>query len=193
MQEQPENAINQPSHPPQSVSTPPTGQNSNPGFYKPEEPAVPVEVIEWDAAEYASHDKELTWYGVMVLGSIIIAAVVYLFNRDIFTSIIVLFALIGIVYASGRKTRNLHYSLDSGGIQVDNKYYAFHDFRNFSVSEEGATNGIILIPLKRFVPAINIFVPAELEDRVVGKIAQILPMEQHKVDVIEKMMRRLKF
>ena len=60
MQEQPENTINQTSQPPQSVSTPPTGQNSNPGFYKPEEPAVPVEVIEWDAAEYALHDKDMT-------------------------------------------------------------------------------------------------------------------------------------
>lgn len=159
----------------------------------PQAPAYRGDGISWQSAEYFAHDKDSSWYGAMVLGSIFISIIVYILNRDIITSLIILFSLVGLTYFSGRKPREQQFSVSGEGIQVGRNYYAFHDFRCFSVTEDPSSVSVILIPLKRFMPAVNIFVPAEYEEKVVSFISDILPFEQRKADVVDNFMRRIKF
>lgn len=164
-------------------------QNPNQGFA-----ATPSsDTISWQSAEYFAHDKDSSWYGAMVLGSILISIIVYILNRDIITAVIILFSLVGLTYFSGRKPREQQFLVSVEGVQVGRNYYAFHDFRSFSVTEDPSSVSVILVPLKRFMPAVNIFVPAEYEERVVSFIATILPFEQRKADVVDNFMRRIKF
>ena len=150
-------------------------------------------MITWRSAEYMAHDKDASWYGAMVLGSTLLAVVVYILNRDITTAAIVLFALIGLAYFSGRKPREQDFSVSSDGVQVGRNYYPYHNFRCFSVIEDQAATSVILIPLKRFMPPVNIYVPSEYEEQVVGLVSSILPFEQHKTDFVEGLVRRIRF
>lgn len=149
--------------------------------------------ITWQSVEYLTHDKNPLWYGGLVLGSIVISVIVYLLNHDVATAVIILFALVGLIYFSGRKPREQRFTVSSEGVQVGRNFYAFHDFRSFSVAEDPSSVSIILTPLKRFMPAVNILVPAEYEEKVVNLIADILPHEQHRTDVVDTLMRHLRF
>jgi len=151
------------------------------------------ESITWQSAEYFAHDKNSSWYGAMVLGSFLISVVVYILNRDIITALIVLISLVGLTYFGGRKPREQQFVISVDGVQVGHNYYAFHDFRTFSVTEDVASISIVLVPLKRFMPAVNIYVPTEYEERVVSFISAILPYEQRKADAVDTFMRRIKF
>jgi len=144
----------------------------------------PSDAITWQSAEYFAHDKDSSWYGAMVLGSIIISIIVYILNRDSITAVIILFSLIGLTYFSGRKPREQQFSVSAEGVQVGRNFYSFHDFRSFSVVEEPGSVSIILVPLKRFMPAVNIYVSAEHSEQVVNFVASILPFEQLKTDVV---------
>lgn len=175
---------------PQAVASEPA---VNPFIPKHEPTAADDEGITWQSAEYMTHDKDSSWYGAMVLGSILISAVVYILNRDIITAAIILFALVGLTYFSGRKPREQQFAVSAEGVQVGHNFYAFHDFRSFSVAEEPSSISIVLMPLKRFMPAVNIFVPADYEEKVVNFISEILPIEQHKPDVVDNLMRRIRF
>ncbi len=149
--------------------------------------------ISWQAAEFISHDKNSTWYGAMVLGAIIFAAIVYFLNRDILTSVIVLLALVGLAYFSGKKPREQQFSVSADGIQVGRNYYPFHDFHSFSIIEEPSSTSVVLAPLKRFLPAVNVYIPKDYEESVINLIANILPFEQPKTDIVDSIMRRIRF
>lgn len=151
------------------------------------------EGIAWRSAEYMAHDKDASWYGAMVLGSALLAGIVYILNRDIVTAAIILFALIGLAYVSGRKPRDQQFEVSTDGVHVGRSYYPFHDFRSFSTTEDAAATSIVLTPLKRFMPAVNIYVPKQFEEQVVNLVSGILPFEQNKTDLIESLMRRIRF
>lgn len=160
-------------------------------------PAAPHSLAEnaivWEAEEFAAQAKTSTWYGVTVLGSILLSLIIYLLNRDIITSALVLVALTGLAYFSGRKPRIQQYAVDGHGVQVGRNFYAYQDFKGFSIVDEGSHSSIALTPLKRFMPQINIFLPNEYVEAVSGLIAQILPVEQHKTSTIDNFMNKIKF
>lgn len=177
---------------------PSSGPDTQPSYTAPDSYSPSADTplrdgIAWRSAEFMAHDKDTSWYVATTLGSAVIAGVVYLLNRDVTTAAIILFALIGLAYFSGRKPREQDFVVTADGVQIGRNYYPFHNFRSFSVAEDPAATSIILTPLKRFMPAVNIYVPSEYEDQVVNFIAGILPFEQHKTDFVENLMRRIHF
>lgn len=149
--------------------------------------------ISWEADEFIVHDKTRAWYGAIAIGSVIISAAVYFLNKDIVTALLVLVALIGLAAFSGRRPRRQHFIVAPEGIQVGRMFYDFRDFRSFSVAEERTGHSLVLISLKRFVPAITVYIPPEYEETVVNLVASILPMEPHTPDAIERLTNRLHF
>ncbi|HEY5267722.1 MAG TPA: hypothetical protein VII94_01145, partial [Candidatus Saccharimonadales bacterium] len=50
------------------------------------------EDINWSASEFIAHDKNVAWYAVLSILTLIVAAVVYLLTHDILSTIIILLA-----------------------------------------------------------------------------------------------------
>lgn len=146
--------------------------------------------LAWTAAEFIAHDKGAAWYALLALGGAAATAVIYFLTKDKITTGILLFALLAFGGFASRKPRSEQYSLSDHGLQVGQKTYAFHDFRTFSVSEEGS---IVLMPLKRFMLPLTLYVAPEMADQVVDFLAAFLPVERHKADAIDSLMRRIHF
>jgi hypothetical protein len=94
---------------------------------------------------------------------------------------------------AARKPRELTYSLDDHGLQVGDKFYPYMDFRSFSVMEEGAIHSITLMPLRRLMPLLTIYYDPADEDKIVNALADMLPHEDRQHDMVERLMRRLRF
>lgn len=150
--------------------------------------------VSWTASEFIAHEKSAGWFMLLALVTLVLGAAVYLVsNRDIFSVIVVLVvsAVVGI-YAN-RKPRELEYIVDRAGIHISDKTYAYDLFKSFSLMQEGAVNSIQLMPLKRFMPTISMYVAPDEQEHIVDTLGDYLPLEERQHDAIDRLMHRIRF
>ena len=149
--------------------------------------------VSWTASEYIAHDKGTGWFMGLAAATGLATVAVYLITQDIVTVIVVLVVAIVFGVFALRQPRVLSYKIDHSGITIADKHYPYLSFRSFAVQEEGAVDSILLIPLKRFMPGINIYFPPEQEDQIVGTLGNYLPHEDRPPDAIDRLMRKVRF
>lgn len=155
-------------------------------------PALP-EQLTWTASEFIAHEKSAGWFGLLGLGAIVLAAVVYFLTKDKITTGIIIFAAICLGAYSVRKPKVQTYAIDNHGLKIGEKLYSFQGFKSFSIAEEGAIASIVLMPLKRFMPPLTIYVAPDMEEQIVGFLAELLPLEQHRQDAVDGLLKRIRF
>lgn len=151
-------------------------------------------VISWSASEYIAHHKSSGWYVAFVL--ITIAALIgiyFITSRDILSVIVV--AVVAVVFGmyAGRQPKEQQYSVSDQGISVGQKAYSFHDFKSFSVIDEGAFSSISFMPLKRFMPVISIYYAPDDEEKIVDALSIYLPFDQKQADPVDRFMKKIRF
>lgn len=152
-----------------------------------------ADVLEWQASEYVHHEKSVEWFlALLAVASLLLLLDIFLIRSWTFGVLIVVMALAAIVVAR-RPPRILNYLLSAEGISIDEKLFRFHDFRAFGVVQEGAFYSIRLIPSKRFMPMVSVYFPPELGEQIVDLFGSVLPMEQIKLDAIDRFVEKIRF
>ena len=149
--------------------------------------------VSWTASEYIDHDNGLSWYGLLLLTTVAVATAIYFLTKDYWATgtILILGIIVGI--AAARRPEQIVYELSSTGIKIGEKFYSFRSYRSFYIVKEGALHSISLMPLKKFTPALSIYFDPADEDKIIKKLSDRLPFEEHKMDAVEKISRRLRF
>lgn len=183
--------------PPPVPVAPPAQATPSPAQDTPELPAGDESLgssgVKWTASEFVAHEKSLGWYGLLLVATVALSGLVYLLNKDfISVGVILLAGLVLGVYA-GHRPRQLEYRLSEQGLSIGQKYYGYNQFKSFSISDEGAFSAIVLMPLKRFAPAITMYYAPDDEDIIAGILSTQLPMEEHHPDAVDSLMRRIRF
>ncbi|MBI1857061.1 hypothetical protein HY003_01445 [Candidatus Saccharibacteria bacterium] len=175
---------------PQEQEVSPESNMSDPSFTY-ENPVS--DEISWSASEFIAHEKNNRWYVSLFGGTTVVALVVFLFTRDkISTGMVVLVAIIFGIFGA-RKPRTLSYAISSQGVGIGQKFYPYESFKSFSIVAEGAISSIVFMPIKRFVPGASIYYPPEQEDQIVDILSTYLPHEERQLDVIDNLMRKVRF
>jgi hypothetical protein len=182
----PENPVDPPAPQPTSPVPPPIVD---------EHPAMPAHEssLTWSAAEYMHHEKHVLWYGLYILGTLLLSAVVYFTTKDIMSTSIVFVAILGLVLFASRKPGVQECTIGADYLKVGQKVYYLHDFKAFSVVEEGAVAEITLHPLKRFLPMVSVYVNPEQVDVIGDFLADFLPFEPYKPDAVDTLLRHIRF
>ena len=154
---------------------------------------TPLDHISWTASEFIAHEKASQWYLTLAGVTVVLAVLIFILTRDIVSMIMIIFgaSLFG-VYA-GRQPRQLPYQLSHHGLRIGQRSFDLQQFRSFSVVPEGAFSSIVLMPLRRFAPMTTIYYAPEDEDKIVEVLAAQLPYAEHKLDAVERLMRRIRF
>ncbi len=174
----------------------PEAPQANPADNPPDTAdAQPVEdgVVSWTASEFIAHEKSAGWYLGLALVGAAIAGLVYLITRDYISAIVVLVGTFSLAVLGGKKPKQQQYRLDRGGLLIGQKHYEFGAFKSFAIVPEGAFSSVVFMPLKRFAPLTTIYYAPEDEHRIIGIIAQHLPLEEHKLDAVDHLMQRIRF
>lgn len=154
---------------------------------------VPSHVnLTWEASEYIHHAKSPLWFVGYIAVMLVLLAVAFLTQAWTFMILVVVMAVAIGVFAT-RPPRTLHYSLTDSGVQIETSGYHYSDFRAFGIINDGALYSIMLIPVKRFMPAVNIYFAEEDGEKIVDILGARLPMEELHLDAIDQLMRRLRF
>lgn len=151
------------------------------------------EPVDWTAAEYLTHQKSSGWYGMVIFFSVALGVIAYLLLKDFVAP--VLFVLIGVsVGLFGRRpAETLNYQVSAQGVKIGNKSYPMADFKSFSMIEDDGVLSIQLNPLKRFLPAIVLYLDSKDADRVANAFAGFLPHEDKAPELLDQLSRKLRF
>lgn len=164
---------------------------------QPDEPALTasseLDGVEWTASEFIAHDKGVSWYALVGLGTVILSGITYLLSRDVFTPVLIV--IVGVLFAiiGARKPRELKYVIDDHGVTIGEKFYAYGNFKSFSVVQEGGVESIWFAPLKRFMPSLSIYFAPTDGQKIIDTLSQFLPVEPRTLDPIDRLMHRIGF
>lgn len=149
--------------------------------------------VRWTASEFMAHQKNGGWYAILFGGAVVAAIIVYLLTKDKITTTMLLITAVLVAVVAARKPRTLTYELNDIGLQIDQKLYPYHDFKAFSVINEGAINSVMLLPLKRFAPSVTVYYDPKDEAAILDTLSDVLPYEERKQDPIDRFMQRIRF
>jgi hypothetical protein len=179
------------------------------GFYRPSQaspyqdepdtgalPQAPAfdesESVGWEASEYIHRSKDAKWkivFGIVVAAGLGTSLWLQTWT---FAALVVAMGMAMGVFAF-RQPKVKKYTLTHHGLQIDEHFYPLSDFRSFGVLAEGAFYSIMLIPTKRFMPAVSVYFAQEDGEQIVDILSSHLPLEDIEPDPIDAIMRRLHF
>jgi hypothetical protein len=168
-------------------------QNTDLGMTNSADSQGAPQEISWTASEFIAHDKDMSWYGGLGVVAAALMLLTFVITGDYISSGIVLIMIACFGIFAARKPRTLPYRVDEAGLHIDKKTYSYHELKSFSLIQEGGVRSIQLMPLKRFMPPISIYMDPADEEKIIDVLANYLPMEQCEQELIEKLMRRLRF
>ena len=149
--------------------------------------------VSWTASEFIAHAKSSGWYVILVLAALAVTALIYVLTKDKITSGMFLVGALLFGIMAARKPRELAYLVDDQGVKVGDKFYAYSNFKSFSVIQEEGVESIWFMPLQRLMPGLSIYFAPQDGDRIVQVISDFLPFEPRKIDPIDQLMHRLRF
>ncbi|HEX6462262.1 MAG TPA: hypothetical protein VFZ58_03225 [Candidatus Saccharimonadales bacterium] len=168
-------------------------QTQDPAPQAPLEQTGPSEAdISWRASEYVHHDKGFLWYVVLGATTLAGTGLAAFLQQWIFAALILIMGIAVGVYAK-RPPREISYSIAPDGVYVNNQLFLYGDFRSFGIVDDGAFFALQLRPTKRFMPAVTMYFTEADGERIVDALSQHLPMEELKIDLVDKFMRWLRF
>jgi hypothetical protein len=149
--------------------------------------------VSWTAPEFIAHHKSAGWYFNLTALAILLAAVLLLITRDWVSAAVVIACAGFLAIYAGRQPRRLEYQVDQSGIKIAGKRYGYNEFKAFYIVNEGQLTSINLLPLKRFSLLLTIYYEPADEPKITNILADKLPMEETRRDVVEGLMRRIRF
>lgn len=147
--------------------------------------------VKWEAKEYVQHDKNAGWYVGFVVVELLLIALSVLLRWWTFTALIVLSGISLLLYVV-RPAREIKYSLTPKGLREGDREYKFEDYKSFGILQDDTNFAIVLMPRKRFSPAVTVYFPKEKGEEIVDMFGARLPMEEVKLDFLDKIVRKLR-
>jgi len=149
--------------------------------------------IHWAANEYIDNEKNATWFiGFSIVILAFIAIDIFLLKSYTFSALVIVMAAAVIVF-SRRPPRIIDYTLSSDqGLYIGERLYHFSEFKAFGLIRDHDQNSIVLIPTKRFAPAVSVYFPEKVGEELVDILGARLPMETLKLDFVDIVIRKLR-
>ena len=148
--------------------------------------AKTLQNVSWEAKEYIEHSHDIWWYvGLFAIG---IGLCVLSFFLQWWTFIaLIIVCIITILVTSNRPPRKIKYSLDKDGLTEGGKLHKYDEFRAFGILKEGSHFSAVLIPKKRFALQVKVYFPGDSGEAIVDALGAHLPMEEVKLDFLDKL------
>ncbi len=148
-------------------------------------------IVSWQAEEYVQNDKNVGWYVGLVVVGLVLVGISVLLRWWSFTALIVV-AVFALVVYTVRPPRKLQYMLDDNGLLEGDRLYRYEDFKSFGLLRDGTHFAIVLTPRKRFSAAVTIYFPEEQGEKIVDAFGARLPMEEVKLDFLDRVIKFLR-
>ncbi|MCL2085454.1 hypothetical protein FWH09_00780 [Candidatus Saccharibacteria bacterium] len=151
-------------------------------------------IVAWSAPEYIHSQKTGFWITIVILAVLILLAISIFFRAWSFTILIGVGIFAAIVHVTS-KPRNINYSLSSESLKINDREYKLDTFRGFGVQEDKDKKAfsVVLEPTKKLAGNVIIYFPEGSGEEIVDVLGGILPMDDIKPDLIDRLLGFLHF
>ena len=147
--------------------------------------------ITWQAEEYIVPGRNTWWYiGLFVVGAGLSALSIYL-QWWTFLVLIIL-CIITILTSRIKPPRKINYILTKDGLKEGERLHPYSEFKAFGILKEGNHYSAILIPKKRFSLSVKVYFPEGSGEAIVDALGARLPMQEVKLDFLDKIVNFLR-
>lgn len=147
--------------------------------------------ITWQAEEYITPGRNTWWYvGLFAVGAAL-ATLSVLLQWWTFLILIIL-SIITILTSTIRPPRKITYTLNSEGLSEGQRIHKYEDYKAFGILKEGNHYSAVLIPKKRFGLSVKVYFPEGSGEAIVDALGARLPMQEVKLDFLDKIVNFLR-
>ncbi len=150
-----------------------------------------VENASWTATEYIARNHNFLWYLGLIIVSAGLGALAVFLKSWSFLVLIIISAITLIIYTV-RPPRKIKYELNSKGLKEGKNFHPYESFRAFGILKEDNNFSAVLIPKKRFSPSVKVYFPEGSGEVIVDALGARLPMEEVKLDFLDKIVKFLR-
>lgn len=147
--------------------------------------------ITWQAEEYIVRDRNAWWYVGLAVTTIGLSVLAVFLNWWTFLILIILSA-ITLLITIFRPPRKIDYKLDNEGLTEGKILHKFTDYKAFGILKEDKYFSAILIPKKRFGLSTKVYFSQGNGEQIVDILGAHLPMEEVKLDFLDKLVNLLR-
>ena len=150
-----------------------------------------LQPISWQAKEYIVKNHNTGWYVGLIIVALALSALAVWLQGWTFLILIILSTISLIIYTL-RPPRTINYTIDDKGIKEEKKLYPYSDFKAFGILKEGEHYSAVLTPKKRFGTRVKVYFPETSGEGIVDQLGAHLPMEEVKLDLLDKLVNFLR-
>ncbi len=147
--------------------------------------------VSWQGEEYVVKSHNIGWYFGLAVITIGLSALAVVFKGWTFLALIIISVITILVY-SLRPPRKIHYTLNNQGLTEEKTLHKYDEFRAFGILKEGEHYSAVLIPKKRFGLQVKVYFPERNGEAIVDQLGNHLPMEEVKLDFLDKIVNFLR-
>ena len=147
--------------------------------------------ISWEAEEYIVQSHNTIWYIGLFVITVALCVLAFFLQWWTFLILVVLSA-ITILISTLRPPRRIKYSLKQDGLTEGNRLHKYEDFRAFGILKENSNFSAVLIPKKRFALSVKVYFPGNSGEAIVDALGARLPMEEVKMDFLDRIVNFLR-
>ena len=151
-----------------------------------------VDKITWTAEEYASLTNAPQWFIAAGVGVLALAIVGILMKSFLFSAFIILAFMVNVLYKK-RAPRILTFTIDTQGVLMGTKLYAFSQLKSFWIFERPLGHELSLETSKPLTPFIRVSLGEADSNEVRTFLKNFIPEEIHKEFLLEHIAERLGF
>ena len=149
------------------------------------------QAVSWSAEEYIVRERNAWWYiGLFLVGTALSALAVFLQWWTFL--ILIILSVVAIFISTFHPPRTIQYTLDDKGLTEGSKLHKYEDYKAFGILKEGDHFSAVLIPKKRFGANVKVYFPGENGEAIVDALGYRLPMEEVKLDLLDKLVNFLR-
>jgi len=151
-------------------------------------------IVAWSAPEYIHSKKSGFWVISIILAVFILIAISIYFQAWTFTILIGVGIFAAVVHMKS-KPRNINYSLSSEELRINDRGYKLDTFKGFGIQEDAEKKAfsIVLEPTKKLAGNVIIYFPEGSGEEIVDVLGGVLPMNDVRPDMLDRLLRMLHF
>ena len=157
--------------------------------------------IEWEAPDYEYNPKEVSWYWLSLILSIVLIAFA-IWQGNFLFAIFVVIAWFAVISFANRYPANWKFNLDYKGVSMhlvggeseQEKFYSYSEMDGFDIHEASDEHKELVIKIKsRFSPFLRVNFPHIHEERIVMVFTKFVPKEEYEDSLADHLFKLIRF
>jgi len=156
--------------------------------------------IEWQAPEFEYYRKDVSWYWLSLIVSIILLALA-VWQKNFLFAVFVIIAWLVIVYSANRLPNVWSFKIDEKGIEIslpktkDNqKFYPYSEIEGFDIHPASDQYKELVLKVKsRLSPYLKVNITANDEEKIKNFLLKYISKEEYNSSLADSFSKLIRF